>query len=85
MKCKEMMSNNVSTSIGNLIDIQELATRHKVKDSRMICQEAGKIIQALNTLEVLFSDGNCTNCGGELDSSDKCDDTLCVLRGKVQH
>ena len=54
MKAIEMMHEDISNSIGNLIDVQELAARHKVNDCSLISQEAGKVIEALRELENLL-------------------------------
>ena len=58
MKVNEMMHKNVSDSMANLIDIQELAGRptwksgiEPIENATIIQQEAGKIIQALRELE----------------------------------
>lgn len=85
----EMLHKNISDSIANLIDVQELAIRHKLKDSNMISQEAGKVIAALNTLEGHFPDLECEECemGLDIQPDDTiiCDDPLCGMRGKRQH
>ena len=54
MKAIEVMHEDVINSISNMIDIQELAGRHKVDDCNLISQEAGKIIEALRKLENLL-------------------------------
>ena len=47
----EIMHSNISDSIANMIDIQEMATRRDYKNKNIICQEAGKIMESLRELE----------------------------------
>lgn len=85
----EILHKNISDSIADLIDVQELVLRHKFKDGNMISQEAGKVIAALNTLEGRFPDLECEECEMsldiQLDNTIICDDPLCGMRGKRQH
>jgi hypothetical protein len=81
---EEMLRKNISDSMANLMDIQEIVTRYKVESYITIAQEADKIIPALRELENLFPSLECKECGAEMTEAYTCDDPLCDSKGKTQ-
>lgn len=83
----ESLHKNISDSIANLIDIQELAARHKIGEGNIIPQEADRTIAVLRDLESMFPDGLCKECDTEMDTVKGrwvCGDPLCGMHRKDQ-